>query len=74
MRIEIPEGRCFTSKPINCCCPWFQVATWKSSLLGDAGRWLSPSCRWCQERVVDGDRPEACRLRGPVVIEVEAKP
>jgi hypothetical protein len=52
MKITIPDGRCFTSRPVNCCCPWFAVA-W----VDGTGKIVGPSCRWCQQPVKDGKRP-----------------
>jgi hypothetical protein len=68
MKIAIPDGRCFTSRPVNCCCPWFAVA-W----VDGTGKIVGPSCRWCQQPVKDGNRPEECPLYGPVGIEVDMK-
>jgi len=69
MRIAIPDGRCYTSRPVNCPCPWFNVAT-----VDHTGSITGPSCRWCQQPVRDGNRPEGCPLHGSIVIEVDPKP
>jgi hypothetical protein len=68
MKIAIPDGRCFTSRPVNCCCPWFAVA-W----VDGTGKIVGPSCRWCQQPVKDGNRPDDCPLYGGILIEVDMK-
>jgi hypothetical protein len=65
MKIAIPDGRCFTSRPVNCCCPWFAVADFNCG--------CGPSCRWCQQPVKDGNRPDDCPLYGGILIEVDMK-